>query len=216
MKTRILLVDDHRIFRQALRAMLAKHSDIEVVGEADNGLAAVKMVSELLPDIIIMDIAMPDMNGIEATREIIGKASYEVKVICLTMHSDAWYVTEMLKAGASAFLLKDCAYDELIEAITAAKEGRIYLSQSTRDNLMTDYINTLKGDSPPIISTLTPRELEVLQQIAEGHSTKEIASSFGLSTKTIETHRQNIMEKLKINNIPELVKFAIREGLTSI
>jgi two-component system response regulator NreC len=215
-KTRILLVDDHKIFREGLRSLLEKQPNIQIVGEAENGVEAVRMVEELSPDVVIMDIAMPDMNGIEATRQIMSKKPDKVKVIGLTMHADIRYVTEMLKAGASGFLLKDCASEELVEAINDMKEDRIYLSHYIKGNLMNDYINLLTGEKHPLPSSLTIREREVLQHIADGKTTKEIASQLGLSPKTVETHRQNIMDKLEIYSTAELVKYAIREGLTTV
>ncbi len=215
MSTRILLVDDHRIFREGLRIMLEKQPDFEIIGEAENGRSAVEMVRELLPDVVIMDVAMPDLNGIEATRQIIDKTS-RVKVIGLSMHSNMRYVTEMLKAGASGFLFKDCSFEELVNGINAVRDDRICLSPPITENMIKDYISVLSKDTHSAFSSLTAREREVLQLIAEGKSVREIASRFGLSVKTIETHRQNIMDKLDIHNMAELIKFAIREGLTSL
>ena len=215
MNTRILLVDDHRIFREGLRAMLEKQPGFEIIGEAESGWTAIKMVQEILPDVVIMDVVMPDLNGIEATRQIIGK-NPAVKIIGLSMQSDIRYVTEMLKAGSSGFLLKDCAFEELVNAIKAVRENRICLSPGISEDMIKDYINFLSTDNVSAFSSLTAREREVLQFMAEGKSMKDIASRFGVSAKTIETHRQNIMEKLDIHNMAELVKFAIREGLTSL
>jgi len=214
--TKVLLVDDHKIFREGLRALLEKRPDIEIVGEAENAVTAMSMVDALSPDVVIMDIAMPDMNGIEATRQIIDKPSSRVKVIGLTMHSDMHYVIQMLKAGASGFLLKDCSCQELVEAINAVRAGQIYITQNVTGNLVSDYIQHLKQGNFPIGSALTVREREVLQLIADGQTIKEIASHLALSPKTIEAHRQNIMQKLEIHNTAELVKYAIREGLTRI
>jgi DNA-binding NarL/FixJ family response regulator len=216
MSTKVLLVDDHKIFREGLRSLLEKRPGIEIVGEAENAVTAMRMVDELSPDVVIMDIAMPDMNGIEATRKIIDKPSSRVKVIGLTMHSDMHYVIQMMKAGASGFLLKDCSCQELVEAINAVRTDQIYISQNFTGNLVSDYIQYLKQDKFPIGSALTVREREVLQLIAEGQTIRDIASLLRLSPKTIEAHRQNIMKKLKINNTAELVKYAIREGLTRI
>ena len=215
-KTRVLLADDHKIFREGLRSLLEKFSEIEVVGEAENGIEAVRIAIQLSPDVVIMDIAMPEMNGIEATRQIVNKTADRVKVLCLTMHADARYAAEMLTVGASGFLLKDCSSEEVLEAITSIRHGRTYFSQFIRDSLMIDYIDFLKGDKRLSLSILTDREKEVLGFIAEGKTVKEIASRLSLSPKTIEAHRKNIMDKLEINNIPELVKYALREGLASL
>jgi two-component system response regulator NreC len=216
MKVKVLLVDDHKIFREGLRALIEKHPGIKVVGEAENGLEAVEMVDKLSPEVVIMDIAMPGMNGIEATKLIDEKTSHTVKVIGLTMHSDIRYVTKMLKAGASGFLLKDCSSEELVEAIRTVKTGEAYLCTWVKENLAKDYVDILKGDKVSTASVLTSREHEVIKLLADGQSIKEIASRLNVSPKTVETHRQNIMEKLGINNTAELVKYAIREGLTSI
>jgi two-component system response regulator NreC len=216
MKARVLLVDDHKIFREGLRALIEKHPGIKVVGEAENGLEAVEMVDKLSPEVVIMDIAMPGMNGIEATKLIDEKTSHTVKVIGLTMHSDIRYVTKMLKAGASGFLLKDCSSEELVEAIRTVKTGEAYLCNWVKENLAKDYVDILKGDKVSTASVLTSREHEVIKLLADGQSIKEIAYRLNVSSKTVETHRQNIMEKLGINNTAELVKYAIREGLTSI
>ena len=215
-KTRVLLADDHTIFREGLKSILEKYPEIEIVGEAENGVAAVRMAIELSPDVVIMDISMPDMNGIEATRQIMHKTSHGVKVLCLTMHADTRYVSELLKAGASGYLLKDCVSGELLEAITNIRAGRVSLSEFIRDKLMIEHIDFLKGDKRLALSLLTNREREVLGLIADGKTVKEIASQLNLSPKTVEAHRQNIMQKLEINNTAGLVKYAIREGLTPI
>jgi DNA-binding NarL/FixJ family response regulator len=216
MNARVLLVDDHKIFREGLRALIEKKPGIEVVGEAENGKMAIEMVDRLSPEVVIMDIAMPDMNGIEATRQIVDRTSHSVKVIGLTMHSDIRYVIRMLKAGASGFLLKDCSSEELVEAIKAVNAGETYLCEWVKENLAKDYINVLRGDKLPASSALTAREREVIELLADGKTIKEIASQLNVSPKTVEAHRQNIMEKLGINNTAELVKYAIREGFTSL
>jgi DNA-binding NarL/FixJ family response regulator len=216
MNVRVLLVDDHKIFREGLRALIEKKPGVEVVGEAENGIMAIEMVDKLSPEVVIMDIAMPGMNGIEATRRIVEKTSHKVKVIGLTMHSDIRYVIRMLKAGASGFLLKDCSSEELVEAIKVVKQGEIYLCDWVKENLAKDYVDILKGHKLPAFSVLTVREREVLELLADGKTTKEIAFRLKVSPKTVETHRQNIMEKLGISNTAELVKYAIREGLTSV
>jgi DNA-binding NarL/FixJ family response regulator len=215
MNIRILLADDHKIVREGLRALLAKQIGIEVIAEAEDGRTTVQMARELLPDVVIMDIAMPDMNGIEATRRITTE-TLGIKVISLSMHSDRRFVVEMLKAGASGFLLKDCALEELAHAIHAVTANRIYLSPGIADVMIKDYVHLLSKEDLSVFSILTAREREVLQLLTEGKTTKEIASSLQISVKTVETYRQQIMDKLSIHSVAELTKYAIREGLTSL
>ena len=212
---RILIADDHKIVRDGLRSLLDKHSGIEVVGEAETGRMAVKLASKLLPDVVVMDIGMPDLNGIEATRQIITDRP-GVKVIALSMHSDKRFVRGILKAGASGYLLKDCAFEELARAIQTVLSGRVYLSPQITDVVVDDYKKVTSERDVSALSSLSPREREVLQLLAEGKNTKEIAFDLSLSVKTIETHRQRITEKLDIHTVAELTKFAIREGLTSL
>jgi two-component system, NarL family, response regulator NreC len=214
----IIIADDHRLLREGLRSLLEKQPGLKPVAEADNGRSAVKMVLKLKPDVVVMDVSMPDLNGIEATRQI-KKDMPEVKVIGLSMHADKRFVVEMLKAGASGYLLKHCAFEELGQAIHTVVANRVYLSSEITDVVIEDYIQkaqsgkkTAKGDS----TTLTGREREVLQLLSEGKSAKEIASLLSLSVKTIETHRQNLMEKLRLFSIAELTKYAIAEGLTEL
>jgi len=215
MKTRILIVDDHKIFREGMISMLEKKPDIEIIGEAKNGREAIKLFQELLPDIVIMDIVMPDMNGVEATRHISGNQA-NAKIIGLSMHEDGRFAAEMLKAGASGFLLKDCAFEELLDAIKTVRANGIYLSPKIKERMLDDYVGFLSKDNASLFSVLSAREQEVLKCLAEGKSTKVIASQLGVSAKTIEAHRQNIMGKLNISNIAELIKYAIRAGLTSL
>ena len=215
MKIRVLIVDDHKIFREGLISMIEKKPEIEIVGEADSGATAIKLFQELLPDIIIMDIVMPEMNGIETTRHIIQKTS-KAKIIGLSMHEDVRFASEMLKAGASGFLLKDCAFRELVDAINTVMEGGIYLSPQMKDALIKLHISLLSNGNNSSPSVLSPRELEILKLIADGRSAKEIAAHLNLSVKTIEAHRQNIMEKLNLRSVAELIKYSIREGLTSL
>jgi DNA-binding NarL/FixJ family response regulator len=215
MSIKIILADDHKIMRQGLHNLLEKQADFEVVDEADDGITAVKKTRKLSPDVIIMDVAMPGLNGIEATRQI--KADMpDVKVIALSMHAEKRFVAEMLNAGASAYLLKDSAFEELVQAIRAALVNKIYLNPSIAENVIKDYINQVPRESFSAFSILTKREREVLQLLAEGRSTKEIASLLFLSVKTVETHRKNIMEKLDLHSVAELTKYAIREGITSL
>ena len=214
MTTRILLADDHGIIRQGLRSLLSKQSDMEVVAEAEDGRKAINLVREFKPDIVIMDITMPNLNGVEATRQI--KTEFaETKVIALSIHSNRRFVADMLKVGASAYILKDCLFDELVQAIRIVTGGGTYLSPTITGVVVDDYINLTKGvDSQPMV--LNDREREVLQLLSEGKSTKEIALELHVSTKTIEANRRHIMEKLDIHNVAELTKYAVREGLTSL
>ena len=215
MTTKIVLADDHTIMRKGLRSLLEKESNIEVVAEAENGRTTVQLVRELKPDVVIMDISMPDLNGIDATHQIIDMEP-DVKVIALSMYSERKFVAGMLKAGASGYLLKDCAFDELSRAIRTVIQDQTYLSPKVASTVIQDYMKHLSKDEASVFTTLTDREREVLQLLAEGKSTKQIASDLFVSVKTIETHRQNIMNKLKLYNIPDLVKYAIREGITHI
>jgi DNA-binding NarL/FixJ family response regulator len=215
MAIRVLIADDHKIVRDGLRTLLEGEREIKVVGEAADGWSAVKMASRLTPDIVIMDIGMPDLNGIEATREIIGRVS-KVKVIALSMHSDKRFVVGMLKAGAVGYLLKDCAFDELNLAIQTILAGQVYLSPQITGIVVDDYLHVTSDQDTSVLSKLSSRERQVLQLLAEGKSTKEIAFDLSLSIKTIETHRQHIMNKLDLYSVAELTKVAVREGLTSL
>jgi len=215
MKTRILLADDHEVFREGLRSMIEKHGDLEVVGDAETGRVAVRMATQLKPDIIIMDIAMPDLNGIEATSQIRATIP-ETRVIALSMHSDKRFVTGMLRAGAVGYLLKASAFDEVIQATRTVMNNKHYVSGDIADTVVSDYVRQLTEAAPEQHAALSPREREVLQLLAEGHSTRKIAEALHISANTIETHRAHIMAKLGIKTIADLVKFAIREGITSL
>lgn len=217
MSIRVLIADDHKIMLAGLRSLLEKQTDIEVVGEADNGRKAVQMAQEQNPDVVVMDVSMPDLNGIEATTQII-ESLPETRVIALSMHSDKRFVMGMLRAGASGYLLKDCASQELANAIVQVAGGKKYLSPEITGVVIDDFLLG-RGSSEEVAtaaSQLSPREREVLQLIAEGWSTKQIASHLYVSIKTIETHRRQIMKKLDLHSIADLTKYAIREGLTSI
>jgi two-component system, NarL family, response regulator NreC len=214
-KIRIVLADDHKIIRDGLRALIEKEKGMEVVDEASDGREAVKLAWETRPEIVIMDVNMPDLNGIEATRQITSKFP-EIKVIALSMHSDRRFVAEMLKAGASGYLLKDCAFDELIHAINVVRSRKVYLSPGVSGIVVADYVEKLGSSENIAANVLSDREREVLQLITEGVSTKEIAEKLFLSAKTVETHRRQIMSKLNLFTVAELTKYAIREGLTSI
>ena len=215
MSIRIILADDHKIVRTSLGNLLEKEKEFEIVGEADNGRETVRLARELLPDVVIMDIGMPELNGIEATKQII-KASDNIKIIALSMHSDRMFITGMFKAGASGYLLKDCAFDELVDAINNVMSGKIYLSKDVTAIVVDELLQALLKDNPEGTVNLSDREKEVLQLIAEGKSTKEIADALFLSIKTIESHRKNIMTKLNIYTVPELTKYAVRMGLSSL
>lgn len=215
MKINILLADDHKIIREGLRALIEKQSDMEVAAEAQDGLETVKLARKLSPDVIIMDIGMPGMNGIDATRQIVAEAQ-NIKVIALSMHSDRRFVLQMLKAGASGYLLKDSAFEELVVAIHTIMNNQPYLSPRITDVVVKEYLHNLSKNESTVFSILTAREREVLQLIAEGKNTKQIASILNISVKTIETHRQQIMEKVGVHSVAELTKYAIREGLTSL
>ncbi|MCX5635144.1 MAG: response regulator transcription factor [Planctomycetota bacterium] len=215
MTIKILLADDHKITRQGLRSLLEKQSDMSVVAEAEDGRTAVQMVEKLSPDVVIMDISMPDLNGIEATRQIISRNS-KVKIIALSMHSDRLFVSEMLKSGACGYLLKDCAFEELARAIRAVVDGKTYLSPAISMVVVDDYLHHLSKTDSPTGQILTNREREVLQLMAEGKSTKQIALKLHISVKTVETHRRQMMDKLDIHTVAELTKYAIRKGLTSL
>jgi two-component system, NarL family, response regulator NreC len=215
MRTKIILADDHKIIREGLRSLIEKQPDMEVIAEAQDGLTTVNLVQKLKPDVVIMDIGMPEMNGIDATTKI--TTEYKtVKVIALSMHSDRRFVMQMLKAGAAGYLLKDSAFEELVSAIHAVITKQHYLSQKITDVVVQEYLQNLPRNESTVFTVLTVREREVLQLIAEGKSTKQTASVLNVSVKTIETHRQQIMEKLDMRSIAQLTKYAIREGLTSL
>lgn len=215
MAVRIVIADDHSILREGLKALIAKETGLEIVAEADTGMNALKRVREFSPDVVIMDVAMPELNGIEATRQMVTDFP-EIKVIALSMHSDRRFVIEMLRAGAHGFVLKHAAFEELIQAIHSVVVGNSFLSSSIVDVVVRDYVKKLGGTDSPAYNQLTIRERQVLQMLAEGRSTKEIAFSLNVSVKTIETHRSNIRDKLGIDSLAELTKFAIREGLTTL
>lgn len=215
MPIRIVLVDDHKMVRDGLRALIEMHKGMEVVGEAADGQNAVLFAKTLSPDVIILDIGMPELNGIEATRQITALKGAP-KVIGLSMYADRQHVAQMLKAGASGYLLKDSAFEELGLAIETVAKGQTYLSALVAGTVLTELKRTAKEDDGSVFAVLTVREREVLQQVAEGSSTKDIASAFGLSMKTVETHRLKIMEKLNLHSVAELTKYAIKEGLTEL
>ena len=214
MTTRILLADDHAIFLEGVRGLLEKQHDLQVVGEAPDGRTAVDMARDLSPHVVIMDITMPVMNGIEATRLIVAEDA-GTKVIALSMHSTRRFMSEVLKAGAVGYLLKESAVSELILAIRTVMSGKAYLSPKVTDVVLDDYVRHVPTGRGAAFSALTPRERQVLQLVAEGRTTKEIAALLNVSGKTIEAHRSQVMEKLRIHSVAGLTKFAVSEGLTS-
>jgi len=215
MSIRILVADDHRIVRNGLRALLDSEPDMETVAEAEDGRKTVQLARKLSPDVVIMDVTMPDMNGIEATRQILAE-SPDIKVIALSMHHHEQFVTEMFKAGASGYMLKDCSVEELTTAIRTAKRGDIYMSPSAATVIIRKYVNQLADPHESGKPLLTPREREVVQLVSEGKTSKEIASTLFISVKTVDTHRRQIMAKLGVSSVAELTKYAIRAGLTSL
>ena len=198
-----------------MKALLEKHSSIEVIAEAENGIQTLEIARREKPDVIIMDIAMPDINGIEATRQLKSEMK-DIKIVALSMHSDRRFVTEILKAGASAYVLKQSAFEDLEKAIKTVMVNRTFLSADILETVVGDYVSQLTKSEYEAYRQLSNRERQVLQLLAEGNSTKEIAYKLHVSVKTIESHRQNIMTKLSIHNLAGLTKFAVREGLTSL
>lgn len=205
---RILLADDHAMVRKGFRLILENEPDMEIVGEAANGREAVDNAEKLVPDIVVMDVAMPELNGIEATRRLAVLAP-RTRVLALSMHKDAVYVREILRAGARGYLLKDCVDTDLVEAVRAIARGDGYLSPAVSSGVLSDYRRHV---SDPI-DLLTSREREVLQMIAEGKTNKEIAACLNLSVYTVDAHRGKIMEKLNLHSTGEMVRFAVRNGV---
>jgi len=207
-KIRIVLADDHSVVRQGFRRILEAQTDMEIVGEASNGREALDSAAKLSPDVVVMDVAMPELNGIEATRRM-GEAAPRTRVLALSMHKDSVYVREILRAGARGYLLKDAVDEDLIAAVRAVARGEGYLSPGVADAVLTDYRQHVTDP----IDLLTSREREVLQLIAEGKTNKEIATALNLSVYTVEAHRGRVMEKLNLHSSGELVRFALRNGL---
>jgi DNA-binding NarL/FixJ family response regulator len=215
-KIKLFLADDHTIVRQGLAKLLEAEPNLEVIGEAKDGRAAVRRVQQLNPDIVIMDIAMPLLNGVEATRQI-KKTCPQTKIIILSMHAHDRYISELIGLGASGYLLKDSTGEEIIKAVSAAVKGDVYLSPSISRRVVESYRSLKKTSTQEdLYSKLSNREREVFQMIAEGRSTKEISDILCVSPSTVKTHRANIMEKLQMDNISQLVQFAIRLGIVDM
>ena len=210
---RIVLADDHNIIRSGLRLLLERQPDFKVVAEAEDGRQAVQLVAKHHPDVVILDIGMPQLNGIEATRQIVAQESHP-NVVILSMHSDESYVLRALKAGARAYILKNAAEADLIRAVQAVSEGKSFFSPVISKMLLEDYMRQVREkEVEDTYDLLTPREREILQLIAEGKTNKEIATILGLSPHTVETHRGNILEKLNLHSVPELILYAVRKGI---
>ena len=207
-RIRILLAYDHAVVRQGFRMILSSHPDLEIVGEAGNGREAVELAATLRPDVVVMDVAMPELNGIEATRRLTAENPH-IRVVALSMHKDSVYVREILRAGARGYLLKDSVAADLVSAVRAVAAGEGYLSPAVSDAVLDDYRRHVTNP----IDLLTSREREVLQMLAEGKTNKEIAGVLNLSVYTVDAHRGRIMEKLNVHSINELVRFAVRNGL---
>jgi DNA-binding NarL/FixJ family response regulator len=215
MSIRVLLVDDHKMMREGLSALLVSEGDIEVVGEASDGRIALDLVRTLSPDVVVMDVGMPELNGVEATRRI--RADHErVKVVALSTHADKRYVHHMLDAGACGYVLKIAAHEELVRAVRAASLGKTYLSPEIAGLVVERSTSPHSGGDISAYSSLGAREREVLQLVAEGKTSKEIAKEMHISIKTVETHRRNIVQKLGMHGTAELTKYAVREGLSSL
>jgi two-component system, NarL family, response regulator NreC len=212
-RIRILLADDHTILRAGLRMMLNAQPDMEVIGEAQDGKQAINATVHLQPDIVLMDITMPDMNGIEATRQI-KRVAPEVKVLVLTMHENDEYVFQALRAGASGYILKEAADTELITALHVLRSGQFYLSPSAQSVIVGDYLQRVHtGEEKDSYNNLTEREKEILKLVAEGYTNNQIAERLVISPKTVDTHRTHVMDKLNLHSRAELVKYAMRRGL---
>ncbi|MCP4357285.1 MAG: response regulator transcription factor [Chloroflexi bacterium] len=214
-KIKLILADDHAVVRSGLRMLLEAQTDMEIIGEAENGREAVTLAQSLQPDIILMDILMPDMNGIEATR-LVKEAAPDTAVLALTMHEDEQYFFEMLKAGASGYIPKRAAPDDLVAAIRTINRGEVYLFPSLAARLVQDFVNRQKPATKPLPDNLTAREQEVLGLIAEGLTNPQIALQLGISVKTVDRHRENLMRKLNMHSRIALVKYAIKKGLIDL
>jgi len=211
---RILIADDHGVVREGMKVLIDNQPDMEVVGEAEDGLMVTQLAKELSPDVIIMDISMPNLNGVEATRLIL-EENPDIRVIALSVHLDKHFVTEMLKAGASGYVLKSCLFDEVLRALRTVNRSERYLSPKITDVVLDDYIHYMATYNKSADDQLTARERQIVQMLAEGKSTKQVASRLHISPKTSDANRRQIMNKLGISSLAELTKYAIRKGLTS-
>jgi DNA-binding NarL/FixJ family response regulator len=212
---RILLADDHKLLIDGLRPLLEAHKNVEVVGVARDGVEAVDLAARHRPDIILLDISMPRLNGIDAARKILRDLP-DTKIIMLSMHADRRYIQESLRVGACGYILKESAAREVIQAIKSVQEGGLFLDHSVRDQVLHEYVKWIRDGDIPSSSPLSLREREVLQLLAEGKSTKDVAGILNVSVKTVESHRKQVMDKLGLHSIAELTKYAIREGLTPL
>jgi DNA-binding NarL/FixJ family response regulator len=214
MPIRVLIADDHQIVRSALRAVLETADDIRVITDVGTGDAAVKKTHELMPDVVVMDIEMPNLNGIDATRQI-SSGPFDSRVLCVSIHSDRRCVVAALLAGASGYLIKECSADELLRATRVVSQKMIYLSPAITGQLVKDYVHRMPEDES-CTARLSDRERQILQMIAEGYSTREIAEDLYLSKKTVCTHREHIMKKLDISSVSEMTRYAVRERMTPL
>jgi two-component system response regulator NreC len=215
MAIRVLLADDEKLLREGLRSLIATTNDLEVVAEASDGREAISLAKECMPDVVVLDVSMPGMNGVEATK-ILANECPGIKIVGLSLESDRKFVLRMLRAGASAYLLKDCSFGELVEAITVVHEGESYLPPAIADILVDEFQSPSQTSEPAAQTLLSPREREILQLITEALDSRQIASRLNISVKTVYTHRRNIMKKLNVKNLAELTKIAIRDGITSL
>jgi len=215
MSIRLLLAEDHRIVREGLAALLLREPDMDLVGEAADGTELLKLARELRPDLVITDLSMPGLNGMEAMRRILAEVA-NVKILCLSVHDEKQLVAAVIDAGAAGYLLKDCAFAELVRAVRAAVAGQVYLSPAIAGIVVEGYRAKRADAVESAFSQLTAKEREIVQLLAEGHSTKEIAARLSVSSKTVGTHREHIMGKLQLHSIAQLTRYAIREGLTSL
>jgi len=215
MRIKVLLADDHEVVRGGLRSLLEQEDDMDVVADVGDGQSAIELARELRPSVVVMDISMPGLNGTAATKRVLSE-SRGVKVLALSAHTDRRFVSDMLKAGATGYLPKSCAPEELVKAIREVHAGGIYLSPKIAGVVVDGFVKSIHAPDEAVGAPLTDREREVLQLIAEGRSSKEIGVAFHISARTVDTHRQRLMDKLGLHTVAELTKFAIREGLTGL
>lgn len=215
MRLGLLLADDHEVIRQGLRSLLEKQDDFEVLGEVGDGREAVRLAESLKPDVVVTDVVMPTLNGIEATRQIKAKQP-GVAVLALTVQNTGRHVGQMLRAGASGYVLKSCTFEEVATAIRAVGSGQTYLCAAVAELVVSYFVRGQQGENAEHFESLTPREREVLQLLAEGMATRQIAGMLKISVKTIETHRYQLMRKLKLRGVADLTRFALREGISSL